>query len=182
MRLDDLKPAPGSVKKKKTRLGRGPGSGHGIRSGRGNKGDKARGQAKLGFEGGQTPLHRRLPKQRGLGTGLTARGFLSGYFKTQYAIVNLDALESNFEAGAEVTPEILLQKRVIKDLHDGVKILGNGELTKTLTIHAHKFSASAQAAIEEKGGTAVLIDKYAKSEDSEGVATENDGTAQQSEG
>jgi large subunit ribosomal protein L15 len=152
MNLDDLRPAPGSVKRRK-RVGRGPGSGHGIRSTRGNKGDKARGQAKLGFEGGQTPLHRRLPKQRGLGTGLTSRGFLTGRFKTFYAIVNLSALEV-FEDGTEVTPELLLEKGVIKAVLDGVKILGDGELTKKLTVRATKFSASAKEAIEALGGAA----------------------------
>lgn len=159
MNLDDLKPAPGSVKAKKTRLGRGPGSGHGIRSGRGNKGDKARGQAKLGFEGGQTPLHRRLPKQRGLGTGRSAGGFNTGRYKDHYAIVNLSDLETRFEAGATVTPEILLAQRVINDLKDGVKVLGDGTLTKSLTVRAHKFSASAQAAIAEQGGTAEQIER-----------------------
>ncbi|GAB4463592.1 MAG: 50S ribosomal protein L15 [Armatimonadaceae bacterium] len=163
MKLDDLQPAPGSVKRRK-RIGRGPGSGKGIRSGRGNKGDKARGQSKLGFEGGQTPLHRRLPKQRGLGTGLTARGFNSGYFKTRYAIANISDLE-DFEAGSEITPELLLQNRVIKDMLDGVKILGDGELTKVLTVKAHKFSKTAQQAIARAGGTVILLDKYAGTEE-----------------
>ena len=155
MNLDDLRPAPGSVKRRK-RVGRGIGSGHGIRSTRGNKGDKARGQAKLGFEGGQTPLHRRLPKQRGLGTGLTSRGFLTGRFKTFYAVVNVSQLEQ-FEAGSIITPDLLLEKRVIKDLLDGVKVLGDGELTKALTVHATKFSESAEAAITGVGGTAIVI-------------------------
>ena len=162
MNLDDLRPAPGSVKRRK-RVGRGPGSGHGIRSTRGNKGDKARGQAKLGFEGGQTPLHRRLPKQRGLGTGLTSRGFLTGRFKTFYAIVNLSLLEQ-FEAGTEITPEFLLEKRVIKETLDGVKILGEGELTKNLTVHATKFSQSAKDAIEAVGGSTVIIEDKGKAQ------------------
>ena len=163
MKLDDLRPAPGSTKRRK-RIGRGPGSGHGIRSGRGNKGDKARGQSKLGFEGGQTPLHRRLPKQRGLGTGITARGFLSHLYSTRYAIANLRELDV-FEAGSVITPELLLEKRVIKDLLDGVKILGDGELTKALTVKAHKFSETAKKAIARAGGTVIQLDKHAKTEE-----------------
>lgn len=163
MNLDDLSPAPGSTKRRK-RIGRGPGSGHGIRSGRGNKGDKARGQSKLGFEGGQTPLHRRLPKQRGLGVGLSARGFTSGLYSTRYAIANVGALDV-FETGAEITPELLLEKRVIKDLLDGVKILGNGDLTKALTVKAHKFSESAAKAIVRAGGTVIQIDRFTKAEE-----------------
>ncbi len=163
MNLDDLSPAPGSVKRRK-RIGRGPGSGHGIRSGRGNKGDKARGQSKLGFEGGQTPLHRRMPKQRGIGVGLTARGFTSGLYSTRYAIANVGALE-DFEAGTVITPELLLEKRVIKDPLSGVKILGDGDLTKALTVKAHKFSESAAKAIARAGGTVIRLDKYEKTEE-----------------
>jgi large subunit ribosomal protein L15 len=155
VKLDDLKPAPGAHKDRK-KIGRGPGSGHGVRSGKGNKGDKARGSSKLGFEGGQTPLHRRLPKQRGVGTGLTARGFNTGRYKTQYVIVNLSRLET-FEAGTVITPEFLVENRVIKDTTKNVKILGDGEVTKAFTIRAHKFSENAKAAIEAKGGTAELI-------------------------
>jgi large subunit ribosomal protein L15 len=155
VKLDDLKPAEGATHRRKI-IGRGPGSGHGIRSGRGNKGDKARGQAKLGFEGGQTPLHRRLPKQRGVGSGLSARGFNTGFFKKHYALVNLSDL-AGFEAGASVDPEILLARRVIKDLRDGVKILGDGAISVALTVRAHKFSESARAAIEAAGGTAEQI-------------------------
>lgn len=155
MNLSDLTPADGSVKRRK-KIGRGPGSGHGKTSTRGHKGDKARGQSKVGFEGGQTPLHRRLPKQRGLGTGLTSRGFNTGRYKTHYHIVNLSELEV-FEAGTEITPELLAEKRVIKDTTLGVKVLAGGEFTKKLTIKAQKFSASAQAAITELGGTAEVI-------------------------
>ena len=155
MKLDDLQPAPGSVKRRQI-IGRGPGSGRGVRSGRGNKGDKARGHSKLGFEGGQTPLHRRLPKQRGIGTGLTARGFNSGYFKTSYTVVNLGEL-SGFAAGETVTPEILLERKVIKDLKLGVKILGDGKIGVALTVRAHKYSEAAKAAIEAAGGTAELV-------------------------
>ena len=155
MNLSDLTPADGSVKRRK-KIGRGPGSGHGKTSTRGHKGDKARGQSKVGFEGGQTPLHRRLPKQRGLGTGLTSRGFNTGRYKTHYHIVNLSDLET-FEAGTEITPELLVEKRVIKDTTIGVKILAGGEFTKKLTIKAQKFSASAEAAITGLGGTAEVI-------------------------
>ena len=155
MNLTDLKPAKGSVKRRKI-IGRGPGSGKGIRAGRGNKGDKARGQAKLGFEGGQTPLHRRLPKQRGIGTGLSSRGFNSGYFKTNYALVNIGSL-GVFAAGDTVTPEILLERRVIKDMKDGVKVLGDGKITVALTVRAHKFSQTAQDAITAAGGTVEMI-------------------------
>ena len=155
MKLDDLRPAAGATHRRKI-IGRGPGSGHGIRSGRGNKGDKARGQAKLGFEGGQTPMHRRLPKQRGVGSGLSSHGFNSGYFKKELAIVNLSDL-AVFEAGATVDPEILLERRVIKDRKNGVKILGDGAVTVALTVRAQKFSESAKAAIEAAGGTAEQI-------------------------
>src|SRR4051812_6561764 len=126
MNLDDLTPSEGATKRRKI-IGRGPGSGKGVRSGRGNKGDKARGQSKLGFEGGQTPLHRRLPKQRGLGTGLSSHGFNTGRFKNHYSLVNLSDL-AKFEAGATITPELLLSRHVIKEAKDGVKILGDGKL------------------------------------------------------
>ena len=155
MNLVDLHPAPGATKRRKI-IGRGPGSGTGVRSGRGNKGDKARGHSKLGFEGGQTPLHRRLPKQRGIGTGLTARGFNNGFFKSHYAIVNLSELAA-FEAGTTVTPDLLVKSKVINDIKDGVKILADGKVKVALTVRAHKFSEAAKAAIEAAGGTAEQI-------------------------
>jgi large subunit ribosomal protein L15 len=155
MNLNDLHPSEGSTKRRKI-IGRGPGSGKGVRSGRGNKGDKARGSSKLGFEGGQTPLHRRLPKQRGIGSGLTARGFNTGRFKANYAVVNISDL-AKFEAGTVVTEQLLLANRVINKLKDGVKILGDGALDHALTVRASKFSVAAQAAIEAAGGTAVQI-------------------------
>lgn len=142
MKLDDLKPAPGATRRRK-QIGRGPGSGHGKTSGRGHKGDKARGQSKLGFEGGQTPLHRRLPKQRGF----------RSIFKKHFALVNLGDLEQ-FNTGTMVNPELLLATRVISDIKDGVKILGDGKLTKALTVHAHHFSKSAQEKIVALGGAA----------------------------
>ncbi|MBC8104046.1 MAG: 50S ribosomal protein L15 [Cytophagales bacterium] len=155
MKLDDLKPAEGATHRRK-KIGRGPGSGHGKTSTRGHKGDKSRGSSKLGFEGGQTPLHRRLPKQRGIGVGLTARGFNTGRFKTHYTVINISQLEV-FEADAVISPELLLEKRVIKDLKLPVKVLADGKLTKALTVRAHKFSASAQEAITALGGTVVVL-------------------------
>ena len=145
MKLDDLKPAAGSVKRRKV-IGRGVGSGHGKTSTRGHKGDKSRGQSKLGFEGGQTPLHRRLPKKRGFRPP----------FKKYYAVVNLKALEG-FDAGTVITPELLLQKRVINGMRDGVKVLGDGVLTKSLTVRAHFFSESAREKIVALGGTAETL-------------------------
>lgn len=145
MKLDDLKPDAGATKRRKV-VGRGPGSGHGKTSGRGHKGDKARGASKLGFEGGQTPLHRRLPKQRGF----------KAIFKKHYALVKLRDLET-FDAETVVTPELLLEKRVINGVRDGVKILGDGTLTKKLTVRAHHFSKSAQEKITGLGGAAEQI-------------------------
>ena len=147
MRLEDLKPSPGAMKEKK-RKGRGPGSGLGKTAGRGHKGQKARGSSKVEpwFEGGQTPLHRRLPK----------RGF-KNINKKVYAIVNVKTLEEKFEEGEVVTPEVLLERRIIKKIRDGVKILGNGELTKPLTVKAHAFSKSAKEKIEKVGGKVEVI-------------------------
>ncbi len=155
MRLDELKPSEGATHRRK-QVGRGPGSGHGKTSTRGHKGDKSRGASKLGFEGGQTPLHRRLPKQRGIGTGLTARGFNTGRFKTHYTVINISQLEG-FDANTVVSPELLLEKRVIKTLALPVKVLADGKLTKVLTVQAHKFSTSAQEAITALGGTVEIL-------------------------
>ena len=148
MGLDKLKPARGAVRNRK-RVGRGPGSGLGKTAGRGEKGQKSRSgfARKPGFEGGQMPLHRRIPK----------RGFSNHRFKKAYAIVNLERLEI-FEAGTIVTPEVLVERGVIKSLRDGVKILGNGALTKALTVRAHKFSAGSQQAIAKLGGKAEVIE------------------------
>jgi large subunit ribosomal protein L15 len=145
--LDKLKPAKGAVRNRK-RVGRGPGSGLGKTAGRGEKGQKSRSgfARKPGFEGGQMPLHRRIPK----------RGFTNHRFRKQYAIVNLERLEI-FEAGTIVTPEVLVERGVIKNVKDGVKILGNGSLTKALTVRAHKFSAKSQEAIAKLGGKAEPI-------------------------
>ena len=147
MRLEDLRPTPGSMKKRK-RGGRGPGSGHGKTSGRGHKGQKARGTGKVHpwFEGGQTPLQRRLPK----------RGF-KNINKKVYAVVNVKVLEEKFEANEEVTPAKLLERKIVKDMKDGIKILGDGELTKPLIVKAHAFSKSALEKIESVGGKAEVI-------------------------
>jgi large subunit ribosomal protein L15 len=146
--LDKLKPAKGAVRSRK-RVGRGPGSGLGKTSGRGEKGQKSRSgfARKPGFEGGQMPLHRRIPK----------RGFTNHRFKKVFAIVNLGRLEI-FEAGTIVTPEVLLERGVIKNVRDGVKILGSGSFSKALTVRAHKFSQGSQAAIAKLGGKAELIE------------------------
>jgi large subunit ribosomal protein L15 len=146
MKLHELKPAEGSRQERK-RVGRGNGSGWGKTSGRGQKGQKSRsgGGVRPGFEGGQMPLIQRLPK----------RGFKNPTRK-EYAIVNLDTL-NRFAEGTEVTPELLLETRVISKAKDGVKILGNGQLEHKLTVRAHKFSDSAKAAIEAAGGQAEVI-------------------------
>ncbi len=143
MKLHDLKPAVGATTAQK-RLGRGVGSGLGKTSGKGHKGAKARsgGGKRPGFEGGQMPLTMRLPK----------RGFTNN-FRTEYAAINVERLEV-FEDGMTVTPVELIQYGIIKNVQDGVKILGNGELTKKLTVQANKFSQSAKEKIEAAGGNA----------------------------
>jgi large subunit ribosomal protein L15 len=145
MNLSDLKPNEGATRPRK-RIGRGIGSGTGKTCGKGHKGDKARGNTKPGFEGGQTPLHRRLPHRRGF----------TALFKKEFAIVNLGALE-RFDNDTVVTPELLAQAHVIGDIKDGVKILGDGALTKKLTVQAHQFSKSAQEKIAALGGTTQTI-------------------------
>ncbi|EEW53997.1 50S ribosomal protein L15 [Limosilactobacillus antri] len=139
MKLNELKPAEGS-RSKRLRKGRGLSSGHGFTSGRGTKGQKAHGKTRLGFEGGQMPLYRQIPK----------RGF-TNINRKEYAIVNLTAL-NKFDDGAEVTPEVLVENGIVKNLKSGVKVLGNGKLEKKLTVKANKFSASAVSAIEAAGG------------------------------
>lgn len=147
MKLHTLKPNEGSIKNRK-RVGRGQGSGTGKTSGRGEKGQNARsgGGVRVGFEGGQTPLFRRLPK----------RGFSNALFKKEYAIINLDEL-NKFEDGAEVSLEILREMGIVKKSKDGLKVLGNGTLEKKLTVKANKFSASAKEQIEKLGGKAEVI-------------------------
>ena len=151
MNLTDLRPAEGAHKGRK-KIGRGPGSGHGKTSTRGHKGDKARGSSKVGFEGGQTPMHRRLPKQRGLGVGLTSRGFNNGRYKTHYEIVNLGVIDGKFEAGETVDAETLKAKGLVRGSLP-VKVLAEGTLTKKLTVKVAKLSGNAVAAIEAAGGT-----------------------------
>lgn len=143
--VHDLRPASGATHNRK-RVGRGPGSGHGKTAGRGNKGQKSRsGYHHLrGFEGGQMPLHRRIPK----------RGF-TNIFRIEYDIVNLSQLDV-FDAGASVTPEALAERRLAHGRRR-VKILGDGKLGKALTVSAHKFSASARAGIEAAGGRCEVI-------------------------
>ena len=144
MKLHELSPAAGSTQDV-YRKGRGPGSGNGKTSGKGHKGQNARsgGGVRLGFEGGQLPLYRKLPK----------RGF-KNRFATNYAIVNVGTLNERFEDGETVTLEALCEKRVVTKVLDGVKILGNGELTKKLTVEAKVFSQSAKEKIEAAGGKA----------------------------
>ena len=144
MKLHELKPAEGS-RQVRNRVGRGTSSGNGKTAGRGQKGQKARGKVRLGFEGGQMPLFRRMPK----------RGF-KNINRKEYAIVNLETL-NKFEDGAELTPALLVESGIIKDEKDGIKVLGNGTLNKQLTVKASKFSASAKEAIESKGGKAEVI-------------------------
>jgi large subunit ribosomal protein L15 len=146
MKLHELRPAPGA-KKRETRVGRGIGSGIGKTSGRGHKGQKARsgGGKGPGFEGGQTPLYRRLPK----------RGF-KNIFKVEYTVVNVGAL-NGFQDGATVTPESLSEAGIISGLKQPIKILGDGKLEKKLVVKAHKFSRSAVESIEELGGKAEVI-------------------------
>lgn len=148
VKLSDLKPTPGSRIKKK-RLGRGMSSGLGKTSGKGHKGQKSRGKGKVKpvFEGGQTPLFRRVPK----------KGFTNAPFKKVYAIINLKTLEERFNDNDEITPEILLEKNIIKKTYDGVKVLGKGELTKPLTVKAHAFSGSAKEKIEAANGNVEVI-------------------------
>ena len=147
MGLSNLKPARGSTSSRK-RVGRGPGSGLGKTSGRGEKGQKSRSgfSHRDGFEGGQMPLHRRVPK----------RGF-HNRFRKEYAEVNLASLEI-FDAGTIVTPDVLLERGMIKRLRNGVKILAKGDLTKALTVRAHRFSARAQERIAGLGGKAEILE------------------------
>jgi large subunit ribosomal protein L15 len=147
MRLHDLKPRPGAKHRRK-RLGQGESSGHGKTSGRGGKGQTARSGSsiRIGFEGGQMPLIRRIPK----------RGFNNTRHATRYLPVNLDAL-NQFEDGSKVDAETLRKAGLANGRADGIKILGQGELTRKLTVTAHAFSASAKTKIEARGGTCEVI-------------------------
>ena len=147
MKLNNITPTEGAFKERK-RVGRGTGSGLGKTSGKGHKGQNARsgGGVRVGFEGGQLPLFRRLPK----------RGFSNAKFKIRYAVINLSDLEK-FAEGTEVTPELLKEMGVVKNSLDGIKVLGNGKLTKKLTVKANKFSETAKKEIEALGGTIEVI-------------------------
>ncbi len=155
--LHNLSPTPGSTKERK-RVGRGQGSGTGKTSGRGQKGQKSRSGSHMmraGFIGGQMPLYMQVPKLRG---AHSKDSMPVGPFRTFTHGVNVSSLAARFEAGAEVTPETLLAARVLRTLRHPVKILGDGEIAIALTVHAHRFSASARQKIEAAGGTVVLID------------------------
>lgn len=148
MKLNDLKPTPGS-KTKRTRVGRGIAAGKGKTAGRGTKGTGARSGGGKGpyFEGGQLPLVRRLPFKRGF----------TNIFRIEYQEVNIDSLETLFEAGAEVTPFTLFEKGAIRDPEAPVAVLGRGDLTKALTVHAHRFTKSAGEKIAAAGGSTTPI-------------------------
>src|SRR6478672_6363734 len=143
MALNNLRP-PKGAKHAKKRVGRGPGSGHGKTASRGSKGAKSRSgfRFKRGFEGGQMPLHRRVPK----------RGFHNP-FRVEYAVVNLDTLGEVFDAGSAVTPDVLRERGLVSDSRARIKVLGRGDLKKKLAVQAHKFSGSAASKIAAAGGT-----------------------------
>ena len=147
MKLHELSPAAGSTKERK-RIGRGAGSGQGKTAGKGHKGQKARAGRGMrpGFEGGQMPLQRRIPK----------RGFVN-IFRTEMAIVNVAAIEKAFEAGETVTIDALIEKGLVKKILDGVKVLGHGDITKAITVQANAFSETAKQKIEAAGGKAEVI-------------------------
>jgi large subunit ribosomal protein L15 len=143
MSLSNLRP-PKGAKHARKRVGRGPGSGHGKTASRGSKGAKSRSgfRFKRGFEGGQMPLHRRVPK----------RGF-TNIFRVEYAVVNLDTLAEVFEAGSAVTPELLRERGLVRLARAPIKVLGRGEISKALTVRAHRFSGSAAEKIAKAGGS-----------------------------
>jgi large subunit ribosomal protein L15 len=155
MRLHDLKPNPGAKHRRK-RLGSGESSGHGKTSGKGNKGQKARsgGSIRPGFEGGQMPLHRRLPK----------RGFNNAAFKDVYGIVNLDDLDKRFDDGAAINEKLLRGAGLVRGSLSGVKVLGRGEVSKKFHLEVDRISASARKKIEQAGGTIVMTGQRIGSE------------------
>jgi large subunit ribosomal protein L15 len=163
MNIHDLRPAKGSTKKKR-RIARGIGSGMGKTSTRGSKGQKARRQISPWFEGGQTPIHRRLPVKK---------GFRNINHK-EHAIINVQALERHFNAGDDVTPETLIAKGLIHGMMDGVKVLGHGDLTKKLKVSAHVFSKSASEKIAKAGGSAVVLEMAKKGQPQKKVKTDKD--------
>jgi large subunit ribosomal protein L15 len=152
MSLNNLRP-PRGAKHAKKRVGRGPGSGHGKTAARGSKGAKSRSgfRHKRGFEGGQMPLHRRVPK----------RGF-HNIFRVEYAVVNLDTIGEVFDAGSSVTPELLRERGLVRQARLPIKVLGRGEFAKNLTVRAHKFSGSAAQKIAAAGGVAEVIEAGAR--------------------
>ena len=145
--MHNLRPAKGATHKRK-RIGRGPGSGHGKTAGRGNKGfwSRSGSNQKRGFEGGQMPLHRRVPK----------RGF-TNIFRKEFAEVNVDVLAARFPAGSTVGPDELKAARVLRRVRDGVKVLGRGDIGHALTVRAHRFSAEARKKIEAAGGKVEIL-------------------------
>jgi len=147
MDLSNLKPAERSKFPKK-RVGRGQGSGNGVQAGRGHKGAKSRSgfKFKRGFEGGQMPLHRRIPK----------RGF-HNLFRVEYAVVNLDDLSERFDAGTVVTPELLREQGLIHSVRQPIKVLARGDISKKLTVHAHRFSGKAAEKIAAAGGATEVL-------------------------
>lgn len=144
MKLSELRPAEGSVRERK-RVGRGIGSGHGKTATKGHKGQKARTKVRVGFEGGQTPLHRRVPHTRGF----------NNIFKKEYAVVNLDTL-AKIEDDV-ITPDLLLKKGIVRSLKSGLRVLGRGEIGRTVTVRAHHFSKSAEEKIKAQGGTTEVL-------------------------
>ena len=153
MSLNSLRP-PKGAKHPRKRVGRGPGSGHGKTASRGSKGAKSRSgfRFKRGFEGGQMPLHRRVPK----------RGF-TNIFRVEYAVVNLDTLAEVFDEGSSVTPDLLRERGLVRDATAKVKVLGRGDIAKKLSVHAHKFSGSAAEKIAAAGGSTEVIGLDGKS-------------------
>ena len=147
MNLSNLKPAQGAKHSKK-RVGRGQGTGQGVQAGRGHKGAQSRSgySFKRGFEGGQMPLHRRIPK----------RGF-HNLFRTEYAVVNLDTLAERFDADTTITPELLVEKGLISNARRPIKVLARGDIAKKLTVRAHRFSGKAAEKIAAAGGAAETI-------------------------
>jgi large subunit ribosomal protein L15 len=154
MGLHDLKPPAGSTHSKK-RVGRGHGTGQGTQAGRGHKGAQSRSgySFKRGFEGGQMPLHRRVPK----------RGF-HNMFRVEYAVVNLDALAEQFDAGTVVTPELMREKGLVRGKRLQIKVLARGEVSKALTVKAHKFSGKAAEKLAAAGGAAEVLEKSPRAE------------------
>ncbi len=147
MKLNELQPSEGSTKRRR-RVARGIGSGLGKTAGRGTKGQKARRQIPAWFEGGQTPIHRRLPVKKGF----------RNINHVEYSIINLDDLEKHFDKGEEVTPEAVAAKGIVSDISkDGLKVLGFGEITKKLTVRAKAFSKTAEEKITKAGGTVVKL-------------------------